>query len=64
MVETLRLFYIMILFVSLYLVVVDGVSKLAQSCSEDFECYIKNPHAPFGQLRCFEGYCQRLDKPT
>jgi len=63
MVETLRLFYIMILFVSLCLVVVDGESKLAQTCSEDFECYIKNPHVPFGHLRCFEGFCQQLEKP-
>ncbi|RHN46263.1 hypothetical protein MtrunA17_Chr7g0240351 [Medicago truncatula] len=43
---------------------VDGESKLEQTCSEDFECYIKNPHVPFGHLRCFEGFCQQLNGPA
>ncbi|KEH23044.1 Nodule Cysteine-Rich (NCR) secreted peptide [Medicago truncatula] len=42
----------------------DGESKLEQTCSEDFECYIKNPHVPFGHLRCFEGFCQQLNGPA
>ncbi|CAJ2670559.1 unnamed protein product [Trifolium pratense] len=51
MAETLKFVYIMILFVSLFIVVVVGQRK----CNTDEECYKKYPDAAPGTMTCFGG---------
>ncbi|CAJ2637330.1 unnamed protein product [Trifolium pratense] len=54
--ETLKFVYIMILFISLFIVVVVGKTK----CETDEDCYISFPNAPRGTMACFRNECKIL----
>ncbi|AES79185.1 late nodulin [Medicago truncatula] len=58
--ETLKFVYILILFVSLCLVVADGVKNINRECTQTSDCYKKYPFIPWGKVRCVKGRC-RLD---
>ncbi|CAJ2670355.1 unnamed protein product [Trifolium pratense] len=54
MVATLKFVYIVILFVSLFLVVALG----QRECDTDEKCYKKYPSTVPVTMICFEGYCR------
>jgi len=55
MAKSVKFFYILIIFVSIYLGVVNS-----QPCFSDRDCYLKNPKAPLGQVECYDGFCRCL----
>ncbi|CAJ2670560.1 unnamed protein product [Trifolium pratense] len=56
MAHTLKFVYIVIFFVSLFIIAVVGQTK----CDTDYDCYKLDPSEPHGSLTCYGGYCISL----
>lgn len=55
MAKSLKFFYILVIFVSIYLGLVNG-----QPCLSDHDCYIQNPKVPYGHMECYKGSCMPI----
>ncbi|KEH36814.1 putative Late nodulin [Medicago truncatula] len=55
MAKSLKFFYILISFVSLYFGVVNS-----HPCLSDHDCYIQYPKTPFGHMECYKGSCRPI----